>query len=135
MVHGATDVRFDPAPLRAYDSLTQQHMAVVLQAVEAVSGAWQVDQHESYEGCLTILVTAADSDGEAPSFIVSGRLKHIELARIDGEDDLCECGCFSTIEEATAALVTAMVSTAQVTASMPGSKVWLHHDQIPTTRT
>ena len=103
-----TDLPVHHAPRRADDSLTQQPVTVVNQAPGAVRGAWRIDQHEDYEGHLTILIAARDRDGNSPTFVVSGRLKHIELARIDAEDDLCECGCFSTIEAVTAALVEAM---------------------------
>ncbi len=92
-----------PVTIRAIQSLTPSQADAVRQAVGALSAEWSVDQHEDYEGHLSIVVSRDGQRGTGPTFLISGSVDRIELAELRA-DELHRLGDFSAIDELIAEL-------------------------------
>lgn len=99
---------YEPSPvmIRALRSLTQQHVDAVQAALPV---AWSVDQHDDYDGYLSIVVAHGHDSGTTPAFLISGTTGHIELAEL-GDDVLNPVGRFATIEATIAELTAAIAN-------------------------
>lgn len=89
--------------IRAIRSLTETQADAVRQAVGALSAGWSIDQHEDYEGHLSIVVSRDDRNGTGATFLISGSVDRIELAELRA-DQLNRLGCFRAIDNLTAEL-------------------------------
>ncbi len=92
-----------PVTIRAIQSLTQSQADAVSRAVGALSAEWSVDQHEDYEGYLSLVVSRDDQKSTGPTFLISGSVDRIELAELRA-DELHRLGNFSAIDELIAEL-------------------------------
>ena len=90
------------APVRALHSLTRRDADAVRATVRQLGGEWLVEQHDDYDGYLSLLLTPEASE-DRPAFLVSGRTGAVELAELRG-DDMTSLGCFRSIGAATAVL-------------------------------
>ena len=82
------------AVIRALSSLTRRDADAVREIVRALGGAFGVQEHDDYDGYLSLLLTPAQET--APSFLVSGRVGAIDLAEFD-DDDMTPLGTFASI--------------------------------------
>jgi hypothetical protein len=113
MIHtGQIDRAWEQGPvtIRALRSLTPQVFKVVADAVGEVPGNWVIEQHDDYDGYLSILISP-EGDSDAPSYVISGQVGQIELAQFQG-DELRSRGCFGHIEATTVELVRALKPSA-----------------------
>jgi hypothetical protein len=95
-----------PVAIRALRSLTSEAFRVVADAAGELPGTWRVEQHDDYDGYLSVLI-CAEGDNNAPTYLISGQVGQIELAQIQG-DELHTLGRFENMEAITAELVRAL---------------------------
>ena len=81
------------APIRALSSLTPRDADAVRATVRAVGCAYSVQEHDDYDGYLSLLLLPTDA--AAPSFLISGRTGAVDLAELDG-DDMAVMGTFAS---------------------------------------
>jgi hypothetical protein len=109
MIHtGQIDRAWEQGPvtIRALRSFTPQAFKVVADALGQVPGDWVLEQHDDYDGYLSVLIST-EGDSDAPSYLISGQVGQIELAQFEG-DELHILGWFEDMEAATAELVRAL---------------------------
>ncbi len=92
-----------PVTIWASQSLTPSQADAVSQAVDALSADWSVDQHQDYEGYLSLVVSRDGQKGIGPTFLISGLVDRIELAELRA-DELHRLGNFNAIDELIAEL-------------------------------
>ncbi len=85
------------APVRALSSLTRRDADAVRAAVRAAGATHVIEEHDDYEGYLSLLLTA--SEAGASSYLVAGRTGAVELAVLRG-DDMTALGTFASTEAA-----------------------------------
>lgn len=93
--HHARTSAPDPAlaPIRAFDSLTWRDANAVRETVRTSGALFTVEEHEDYDGFLSLLLTALE-DGAC--YLVSGRIRAVELAAIRG-DELEPIGRYASV--------------------------------------
>lgn len=96
------DLEQGPVAIRALRSLNQLHVDAVQAAVAACGGDWVIGCHNDYDGYLSIIVERSDADNS--TFLISGRLGHVELGQLIG-DQLRQVGEFKVIEQVVTELV------------------------------
>jgi hypothetical protein len=96
----------DPVTVRRLRSLTPQAFDAVDEAIRELPGRWTLEQHDDYEGYLSVLISP-EADSDAPTYLISGKLGQVELAQFQGEE-LHTLGRFDNIEAAIAELVRAL---------------------------
>jgi hypothetical protein len=100
-----------PAVIRALRSLTHDHANQIEDAVQASAPEWDVDRIDDYNGYLAVLVSRKDDIDTEPSYLISGTVDRVELAKIRA-DTLREVGPFKTVEQAIEALVALLTARA-----------------------
>ena len=83
-----------PAIVRALRSLAFGDADLIAQAVGTIGHSWSVQSFDDYEGYLSVLVEPEDAS--QPSYLISGTLDQIELARLS-YDNLRTLGCFQNV--------------------------------------
>lgn len=102
-LHGAT--------IRALSSLTRRDADAVRATVRAAAVDHSVQEHDDYDGYLSLLITPADD--ARSSFMVAGRTGAVEVAELHG-DDLVKVGTFPSIGAAMLVLRPALERTEDV---------------------
>ena len=87
--------------MRALRSLTRRDTDAVRAALRASGGEWMLEEHDDYDGYLSLLIAPAREGG--PAYLVAGRTDAVELAELRG-DELIALGAFPSIGAATAVL-------------------------------
>ena len=103
--------------VRAMLSLTDHQASSIAAALPSLPGSWILDHHESYDGHLSVLLTAEGSGDDGPTYIVDRDGAGLHLRLLDAEAYGC-LGTFTTIAELISALRAAMrpaTGAAQVT--------------------
>lgn len=95
--------------IRAIRSLNQCHVVAISQAVTTLSAKWSIDQHDDYKGYLSVVISRQNQDGIDLTYLISGSLDQIELAKLHA-DELTALGCFFTIDDLTAELAKTLAS-------------------------
>lgn len=98
----ASNVEQGLVVIRGFHSISPAQASVVAQAVAALPVPWRVECHDDYDGYLSVIVSS--TDGDAPTFAISGKADQIELCEVR-DDTLCARGCFGTIADTAAALI------------------------------
>ncbi len=120
MVH-ATPMKFlleQTSLVRALSSLTRRDADAVRATLRAAGSSLAVEEHDDYDGYLSLLLTAADPNG--PSYLVSGRTGAVELAELRG-DDMVIIGCFAGIGPAMLTLRAVLGAREQAQAADPAA--------------
>jgi hypothetical protein len=89
------------ATIRAFSSLTRRDADAVRATLRAASCSYTVQEHDDYDGYLSVLLTPADDT--RPSYMVAGRTGAVDLAELHG-DDMAALGTFPSIGSAMAVL-------------------------------
>lgn len=89
------------ATIRALSSLTKRETAAVRATVRSTGNLFAVEEHDDYDGYLSLLLTP-EQEGAA-AFLVSGRINAVDLAELHGDEMLC-LGRFPSIGAAMLAL-------------------------------
>lgn len=97
-MHHAQDTT---ATIRAFSSLTRRDANSVRATLRAAACSYTVQEHDDYDGYLSLLVVPAD-DVRA-SYMVAGRTGAVDLAELQG-DDMASLGTFPSIGAAMAVL-------------------------------
>lgn len=95
-----------PVTIRALRSLAPQALDEVSDAVRDLPGRWALERHEDYDGYLSLLVSP-EGDSDMPTYLISGKIGAIELARFQGEE-LQALGLFNNTQATIAELVTVL---------------------------
>ncbi len=106
---GQTDRAWEhgPVTIRALRSLTGQAFEAVRVAIaELPGGGWVLDAHDDYDGYLSLLISP-ERGSDAPSFLISGQVGLMEVAKFQG-DELHTLGRFESLEATIAELVRAL---------------------------
>ena len=82
------------ATIRALSSLTKRDSAAIRATVRSTGGRYSVEEHDDYDGYLSILLSPLYAAGAG--FLVSGRAGAIDLAMLD-EDEMVPLGRFPSI--------------------------------------
>lgn len=82
------------ATIRALSSLTKRDSAAVRATVRATGNLFAVQEHDDYDGYLSLLLTPQHAG--AAGFLVSGRTSAVDLAELHG-DDMVPLGRFPSI--------------------------------------
>ena len=93
-----------PVTLRALRSLTPRTLDTVRSAITDVPGLWVVEQHDDYDGYLSILISPETGGDDQPTFLISGTIGQVELAHSQG-DELHTLGRFADVDATIAALI------------------------------
>lgn len=80
------------APVRALSSLTRRDADAVRATVRAAGAAHALEEHDDYDGYLSILLTAPAG---AASYVVAGRTDSVELSELRG-DEMTTIGIFAS---------------------------------------
>jgi hypothetical protein len=88
-----TPQQLDTATVRALSSLTKRDAAAVRATVRATGNLYRVDEHDDYDGYLSLLLTPLQA---GCGFLVSGRTGAIDLAELQG-DEMVPLGRFPSI--------------------------------------
>lgn len=91
--------------IRALSSLTGRDAASVRAAVRSTGNRYRVEEHDDYDGYLSLLLTP-DEAGRC-AFLVSGRVGAVDLAALQG-DEMTGLGRFPSVGAAMLALRTAL---------------------------
>ena len=89
------------ATIRAFSSLTRRDADAVRATLRAASCSYTVQEHDDYDGYLSLLLNPADET--RPSFMVAGRTRAVDIAELHG-DDMANLGTFASIGAAMAVL-------------------------------
>ena len=84
-----------PAELRAFDSITQRHLAQLAGLLRPTQNTLFLEGHLDYKGYLSILITARDPN--RPTLVISGTRRDFQLSEAR-EDSLAQLGTFASIE-------------------------------------
>lgn len=82
------------APVRALSSLTRRDAAAVRATVRAAGNVYAVEEHDDYDGYLSLLLTPPQEGGA--SSLVSGRTGAVDLAAVQG-DSMTALGCYPSV--------------------------------------
>jgi hypothetical protein len=94
-----------PVTLRALRSLTPPTVDAVRSAITNVPGHWAIEQHDDYDGYLSILISPErDNENDQPTFLISGTIGQVELAQSQS-DHLHTLGRFPDVDATIAALI------------------------------
>jgi hypothetical protein len=93
-----------PVTIRPLTGLTQHACDAVNEAIRQVPGSWTVEQHDDYDGYLSLLISH-ESDPNPVTYLISGKIGQIELAQFQ-HDQLQTVGQFKDIEATVSELVT-----------------------------
>ena len=80
--------------IRAFRSLTRRDADAVRSTVRAAATGYTVQEHDDYDGYLSLLVTPADDT--AASYVVAGRTGAVDVATLR-DDDMAPLGTFPSI--------------------------------------
>ena len=80
--------------IRALRSLTRRDADAVRSTVRAAATGYTVQEHDDYDGYLSLLVTSADECGS--SYLVAGRTGAVDIAQLL-DDDMSPLGTFPSI--------------------------------------
>lgn len=80
--------------IRAFRSLTRRDADAVRSTVRAAATGYTVQEHDDYDGYLSLLLTP--SDDTASSYVVTGRTGAIDIATLR-DDDMAPMGTFPSI--------------------------------------
>lgn len=80
--------------IRALRSLTRRDADAVRYTVRAAATGYTVQEHDDYDGYLSLLVTPADDRGT--SYLVAGRTGAVDIAQLQ-DDDMALLGTFPSI--------------------------------------
>jgi len=111
------------ASVRALSSLTRRDADAIRATVRAASCSYAVQEHDDYDGYLSLLLTPA-SDA-LPSYMVGGRTGAVDLAELQG-DDMTALGTFPSIGAAMAVLRPALERQAEARLSGTRAAADLH---------
>ena len=89
------------ATIRAFSSLTRRDANAVRATMRAAAASYTVQEHDDYDGYLSLLLTPADDT--RPSYMVGGRTGAVDIAELQG-DDMAALGTFPSIGAAMALL-------------------------------
>ena len=89
------------ATIRAFSSLTRRDADVVRATLRAAACSYTAQEHDDYDGYLSVLLTPADQT--RPSYMVAGRTGAVDLAELQ-DDDMAALGTFPSIGAAMAVL-------------------------------
>ncbi len=84
-----------PTPVRAFSSLTKRDMAAVNAAVRASGGGFAIEEHDDYDGYLSLLLSPGQEG--RPAYLISGRTGAVDLAEIRGDDMIALGSGFASI--------------------------------------
>ena len=84
------------SPLRALHSLRENHVTVLAKTMSQLPGTWSLERHESYDGDLTLMLMPDHQ--ERANLVVSRESDGFHLIA-NQDDDYCELGRFSAIDE------------------------------------
>lgn len=82
------------ASIRALHSLTRRDANAVRSTVRAAATGYSVQEHDDYDGYLSLLITPTDD--AAPSYVVAGRTGAVDVAVLQN-DDMIALGTFPSI--------------------------------------
>lgn len=88
------------ATVRALRSLTRRDADAVRAAIRASGGEWTVEEHDDYDGYLSLLIAPSH---EGAAYLVAGRTDAVEVAELRG-DEMITLGAFPSIGAAAAVL-------------------------------
>ena len=80
--------------IRAFRSLTRRDADAVRSTVRAAATGYTVQEHDDYDGYLSLLLTP--SDDTASSYVVAGRTGAVDIATLR-DDDMVPLGTFPSI--------------------------------------
>lgn len=92
------------ATIRALSSLTRRDAAAVRATVRAAGNFYAVEEHDDYDGYLSLLLTPPQ---EGATYLVSGRTGAVDLAAVRG-DSMTALGCYPSMGAAMLALRSAL---------------------------
>lgn len=90
-----------PATVRALRSLTRRDADAVRATIRVAGGEWTVEEHDDYDGYLSLLIAPARDGG--PAYLIAGRTDAVELAELRG-DEMIALGAFPSIGAAATVL-------------------------------
>jgi hypothetical protein len=90
-----------PATVRALRSLSRRDADAVRATIRAAGGEWTVEEHDDYDGYLSLLIAPARDGG--PAYLIAGRTDAVEVAELRS-DEMIALGSFPGIGAATAVL-------------------------------
>ena len=96
------------ATIRALSSLSRREADAVRATVRAAACSHTVQEHDDYDGYLSLLITPTDA--ARPSFMVAGRAGAVELAEL-WADEMMTIGTFASIGAAMVVLRPALERT------------------------
>ena len=82
------------ATIRALSSLSRRDAEIVRATVRAAASCHTVQEHDDYDGYLSLLITPTDD--VRPSFMVAGRSGAVDVAELWG-DEMMTIGTFASI--------------------------------------
>lgn len=82
------------ATIRALSSLSRRDAEIVRATVRAAASCHHVQEHDDYDGYLSLLITPTDE--VRPSFMVAGRSGAVDVAELWG-DEMMTIGTFASI--------------------------------------
>ncbi|MDP9095252.1 MAG: hypothetical protein M3N26_01630 [Pseudomonadota bacterium] len=110
--------------IRALSSLTRRDADAVRSTVRAAATGYTVQEHDDYDGYLSLLVTPADDAGV--SYVVAGRTGTIDVALLEN-DDMASLGTFPSIGAAMSVLRPALERRARPTPAPSASVLVARH--------
>ena len=102
------------AAIRALHSLNRRDADAVRATVRAAARGHVVEEHDDYDGYLSLLISPADENGAA--FLVAGRTGAVDVAELRG-DEMIALGTFPSTGAAMAVLRPALGRSVEPTAS------------------
>ena len=84
----------DAASLQACDSLSEAQSHELEAGMASVPGTWEIDRQESYDGHLTLIITAADASPEL-LFAVWRDGTDLQLSTMQGDEQVAVQACNS----------------------------------------
>lgn len=91
--------------VRAFRSLTRRDADAVRSTVRAAASGFSVQEHDDYDGYLSLVVTAADT--AARSYVVTGQTGAVEIAALH-QDEMVPLGKYPSIGAAMIVLRSAL---------------------------
>jgi hypothetical protein len=108
--HTVCDLGQTLVTIRALSSLTSQNAHTIARTIAALDDGWSVQTWDDYDGYLSILIEPPDQATAQPSYVISGTIQRIELAKLRG-DELITLGAFDSVCSAVDQLVRACKPT------------------------
>ena len=116
--------QLDGVNIRAFSSLSRRDVAAVEATVRAAAQRHAVQEHDDYDGYLSILITPTDV--ARPSFMVAGKTGAIDLAELWG-DDMVAIGTFPSIGAAMIVLRPALERVQHQRSERPAAAASVFH--------